>query len=201
MIYVVSRYSHAAPVEEHNCMRAEFVDYGLMSTNMSRDVYLDGRGVPYEIGHGHILNLEFENIPGETGLKFGVSSISYELLLILSQLKSFLLCRESLERFFINSVKTQDCYAPLDYSLSQLALNQTHYMPINDAYEILMRYMCGATHYGSDTVQRSFSKVFEHFHRTMSGRGLNSSESNELLCYSQSFRLHRIVSNLIFKPV
>lgn len=194
MIYIISRYSHVTPAQNQNCVNAELVDFGTMSSRLPRDVYCDSQGQPYELGYGNLMNLEFRSKPESRGQGAAMSSVAYELLLILCQLKAYLHCKVDLEQFFLATAELPKFYIPVDREMYQLSSGESHYAEVHESYEIIVRYLCGTVHYCCGSVKEAFVAIFEHFRKSMSGEGLNFSTHGRYSNYFQAFRMHRIVS-------
>ena len=198
LCYSVSRYSHSAHGHSHNCTGFEAVDFCTMDTRLPRDVYMDNLGVPYEIGHGQLLSLEYRPNTVHPGATAGISSMTYELILVLSQLKMVVLCYPDLKHYFLAKRDLSSCYEPVDRALVQMALRVPAFMPINDAYETLIRFLSGADHHDHLEMRATYAMVYDHFQEYMQKVGdktnVHATPFNEFI---QTFRLHRLVSVFI----
>ena len=194
MIYINTRYSHASSARDHNCVNVELVDFGTMSSRLPREVFYNSQGQPYELGYGNLMNLDFRSKPGSRGQGAAMSSVAYELLLILCQLKAYLHCKNGLEQYFLTISDLPNNYEAVDREMYQLSSSESHYTEVHESYEILVRYLCGTVHYCQASIKEAFVNVFEHFRKSMSGEGLNFATRGKYSSYFQAFRMHRIVS-------
>ena len=195
MIYVMSRYSHVSSAHNHNCVNAELVEFGSMSSRLPRDIYCNSQGQPYEMGYGNLLNLDFRSKPESRGQGAAMSSVTCELLLILCQVKAYLHCKSGLEQHFLTVADLPNYYVPVDREMYQLSSGESHFAEAHESYEILVRYLCGTVHYCQTSVKEAYVNIFEHFRNSMAGEGLHFSTRGRYSNYFQAFRMHRIVSS------
>ena len=125
----------------------------------------------------------------------GISSLTFELALILCQLKSYISCHSDLCHYYIKDADLSACYEPIDPSLVPLALKNTKFMQLNDSYESVIRFLCGATQHNQVEMQAVFALVCGHFQAFMSRTDgpITNIQSSEVEDDSQTFRVHRLV--------
>lgn len=168
-----------------------------MEDRLSRDLYLDSHGTPYEIGFAHLLVFDYRSCPNHPSASIGVSSLTYEFSLILCQLKTFISCHVDLCINYLKDTDLSICYMPVDSSLVPLALKHPHYMQLNDAYENMIRFMCGASQHGVADMMSFYLQIFTHLQRYLSRDSqFENEESHNLSEHSQTYRVHRLVSDL-----
>ena len=192
--YVVSRSSVSVYGKEHNCSGCDLVDFSSMETRVPRDDYLDQHGVPYEIGFGHLVNLDYSPNPVHPSSSAGISNMTYELLLIFCQIKSFISCKSDLSKHYFKDAELADCYEPNDNSMLRLTLKQPTYAPLIDAYESIIRSICGGSQYGHGVACEAFNLAFDHFRQFMSQKADDKSDISHIRDVSPTFRVHRTVS-------
>ena len=101
MCYVMSNYTHSVPARNQNCVGVELADFSSMENRLPRDLYYNSQGQPIEVGFGHILSLEFQSTPSNPGQTPGVSSMTFELLLTLCQIKSYMSLHDDISTYFM----------------------------------------------------------------------------------------------------
>ena len=197
MCYTMSRYDTLAYGYESSCIGFEIQDFTCMESRLSRDIYLNSHGAPYEIGFAHLLVFDYRSCPRHPSANVGISSLTYEFSLILCQLKTFLSCHVDLCINYLKDTDLSVCYMPVDSSLVPLALKHSQYMHLNDAYENIIRFMCGA---GQHDVNEMFSfhlQILTHLQRYLSRDSqYENDDSSESFVHSQTYRFHRLVSNI-----
>ena len=194
MCYSVSRYSNSAHGHSHNCVGFDIADFSSMDCRLPRDVYYDNQGVPVEIGFGHLLSFEYESNSAHPSATAGISSLTYELTLILCQLKTFVSCHLDLKHHYMRNLDLSSCYEAVDKSLVQLSLRIVSFMPINDAYETLIRFISGADQHDAIGIKAVFAIVSDHFQDYMTKSGQAYDYGRDYQEYTQTFRMHRLVS-------
>ena len=199
--YVVSRSSVSVYGKEHNCSGCDLIDFSSMESRVSRDEYLDPHGKPYEIGYGHLVNLDYSPNPVHPSSSAGISNMTYELLLILCQLKTFISCKSELNKYYLKGVELADCYEPNDNSMVRLSLKQPVYAPLIDAYESIVRFLCGGSQYDQGCIQDAYNLVFDHFRHFMSQKAKDMTDITHIRDVSPTFRMHRTVSYLSYYSV
>ena len=118
--------------------------------------------------------------------------------MILCQLKTFISCYTDLKQYYIQGMDLSSCYEPSDKQTVQLSLRLVTFMPINDAYETLIRFLSGADHHDHLEMRATYAMVYDHFQEYMQKVGdktnVHATPFNEFI---QTFRLHRLVSVFI----
>ena len=195
MCYSMSRYTNLAHGYQHNCTGFELMDFSPMETRIPRDVYMDQQGVPYEIGFAHLMNFDYQSGTTHPSADAGISSLTYELALILCQLKSYISCHSDLCHYYIKNADLSSCYESIDSVLVPLALKNSKFLHLNDSYESIIRFLCGAGQHNMVEMQAIFALVCGHFQAFMSRKDNQpdvASDSN-IGDDSQTFRVHRLV--------
>ena len=198
LCYSVSRYSNSAHGHSHNCVGFDLVDFSDMESRLPRDIYYDNQGVPIEIGHGHLLSYDYQPNLNHPGATAGISSLTYELTMILCQLKTFISCYTDLKQYYIQGMDLSSCYEPSDKQTVQLSLRLVTFMPINDAYESLVRFVCGAEQLDYAGIRAVLSNVTNHFQEYMHKSSQAYNHGRDYQEYNQTFRMHRTVSSNLF---
>lgn len=193
MCYVMSNYTHSVPARDHNCVGVELADFSSMENRLPRDLYFNSQGQPVEVGYGHILTLEFQSLLSRVGQAPGLSSMNYELLLTMCQIKSYISLHDDIATYFMARFGKSLCYVPIDSSLSTLALKYPEMLPINDSYESIVRFMSGANQYEA-TVRDEYNRVFMSFMEAMTCETSSNPSLDQIHSKTRMFRLHRIVS-------
>ena len=194
MSYVSSRYSQSAHGHEHNCIGVEVQDFCSLESRTPHELGFDCQGIPFEIGYGHLLSLHYQSNSAHPGSDAGISSMTYELSLIFIQLKSYINCRPELEQHYLLGMDLSKHYEPVSQFLVQMALKHPQFMPLNDAYEMIVRNLCGSDSVGTISVKEYYGVVFESFQKYMSQQMQVQDALGGSWDSSHLFRLHRVVS-------
>ena len=168
-----------------------------MESRLSRDIYLNSHGVPYEIGFAHLLVFDYRSGPHHPSANVGISSLTFEFSLILCQLKTFLSCHVDLCINYLKDTDLSNCYMPVDSSLVPLALKHPRYMRLNDAYETMIRFMCGAGQHDVHEMLSIHTQILTHLQRFLSRDSQYETDgTDDSFECSQTYRVHRLVSVL-----